>query len=33
LAIATNLYDFLEARGYGVDAAGDGITGLHLAVT
>jgi DNA-binding response OmpR family regulator len=31
--IATNLYDFLEARGHSVDAAGDGITGLHLAVT
>ena len=32
-AIATNLYDFLEARGHSVDAAADGITGLHLAVT
>jgi len=32
-AIATNLYDFLEARGHIVDAAADGITGLHLAVT
>lgn len=32
-AIATNLYDFLEARGHTVDAAADGITGLHLAVT
>jgi DNA-binding response OmpR family regulator len=32
-AIASNLYDFLEARGHSVDAAGDGITGLHLAVT
>jgi DNA-binding response OmpR family regulator len=32
-AIATNLYDFLEARGHTVDAAGDGVTGLHLAVT
>jgi DNA-binding response OmpR family regulator len=31
--IATNLYDFLEARGHTVDAAADGITGLHLAVT
>jgi DNA-binding response OmpR family regulator len=31
--IATNLYDFLEARGHSVDAAADGITGLHLAVT
>jgi len=32
-AIAANLYDFLEARGHAVDAAGDGVTGLHLAVT
>ena len=32
-AIAANLYDFLEARGHSVDAAGDGVTGLHLAVT
>jgi DNA-binding response OmpR family regulator len=32
-AIATNLYDFLEARGHTVDSAGDGVTGLHLAVT
>jgi len=32
-AIAANLYDFLEARGHSVDAASDGITGLHLAVT
>ncbi len=31
--IATNLYDFLEARGHCVDAAADGITGLHLAIT
>ena len=31
-AIATNLYDFLSARGHAVDAAGDGVTGLHLAV-
>jgi DNA-binding response OmpR family regulator len=31
--IATNLYDFLTARGHAVDAAGDGVTGLHLAVT
>src|SRR5215213_2537574 len=31
-AIATNLYDFLSARGHSVDAAGDGVTGLHLAV-
>jgi DNA-binding response OmpR family regulator len=31
--IAVNLYDFLSARGHAVDAAGDGVTGLHLAVT
>lgn len=30
-SIAANLYDFLEARGHVVDAAGDGVTGLHLA--
>jgi len=32
-AIATNLYDFLAARGHMPDAAADGVTGLHLAVT
>jgi DNA-binding response OmpR family regulator len=32
-AIAANLYDFLEGRGHVVDAASDGITGLHLALT
>ena len=32
-AIAANLYDFLEAAGHEVDAAADGVTGLHLAVT
>ncbi len=32
-SIATNLYDFLETRGHTVDAAADGVTGLHLAVT
>ena len=32
-AIATNLCDFLSDRGHTVDAAADGITGLHLAVT
>jgi len=31
--IAANLYDFLEARGHSIDAAADGVTGLHLAVT
>ena len=29
--IATNLYDYLTARGHAVDAAGDGVTGVHLA--
>ena len=32
-AIAVNLYDFLEGRGHLVDAASDGVTGLHLALT
>jgi DNA-binding response OmpR family regulator len=32
-SIAANLYDYLEARGHVVDAAGDGVTGLHLATT
>jgi len=32
-SIATNLVDFLAGRGHVVDAAGDGITGLHLAVS
>jgi DNA-binding response OmpR family regulator len=32
-AIATNLYDYLTERGHSVDAAADGVTGLHLAVT
>lgn len=30
--IAANLGDYLEDRGYVVDFAGDGVTGLHLAV-
>lgn len=30
--LAANIYDFLEAKGHILDAAGDGITGLHLAV-
>ncbi|MDP1559320.1 MAG: response regulator transcription factor [Nitrosomonas sp.] len=33
LAIAANLYDFLESRGHSADAAADGIEGLRLAVT
>jgi DNA-binding response OmpR family regulator len=32
-AIAANLHDFLSGRGHVVDSAGDGVTGLHLAVT
>ncbi|MCC8997403.1 MAG: response regulator transcription factor [Nitrosomonas sp.] len=31
--IALSVCDYLEAIGYTVDAAGDGVTGLHLAVT
>jgi DNA-binding response OmpR family regulator len=30
--IATNLYDYLTARGHSVDAAPDGATGAHLAL-
>ena len=29
--VATSLYEFLEKCGYIVDAAADGVTGLHLA--
>jgi DNA-binding response OmpR family regulator len=31
--LAANVCDFLEAKGHVVDVAGDGLTGLHLAVT
>jgi len=31
--IAASIYDYLEALGYAVDAAGDGVTGLHFALT
>lgn len=31
--LAANVCDFLEAKGHSADTAGDGITGLHLAVT
>lgn len=31
--LAANVCDFLEAKGHSADAAGDGITGLHLAIT
>lgn len=30
--LAANLVDYLAARGHAVDAAGDGLTGLHLAL-
>jgi DNA-binding response OmpR family regulator len=30
--LAANMFDFLEAKGHIVDAAGDGITGMHLAL-
>jgi DNA-binding response OmpR family regulator len=30
--LASNMFDFLETRGHVVDAAGDGITGMHLAL-
>ena len=33
LAIAANLYDFLESCGHSVDAAADGVEGLNLAVS
>ena len=31
--IAASIYDYLEGLNYTIDAAGDGVTGLHLAVT
>ncbi|ALP52479.1 XRE family transcriptional regulator [Candidatus Tenderia electrophaga] len=31
--LAANIYDYLEAKGHSADAAGDGVTGLHLAIT
>ncbi|WP_199099117.1 response regulator transcription factor [Dyella sp. ASV21] len=31
-AVASNLGEFLELRGYSVDYAADGVTGLHLAI-
>lgn len=33
LAIAANLYDFLESRGHNADSAADGIEGYHLAAS
>ena len=31
--IAASIYDYLEAIGYTVDAAGNGVSGLHMALT
>jgi DNA-binding response OmpR family regulator len=31
--LATNMFDFFETRGHGMDFAGDGISGLHFAST
>ena len=31
--ISASIYDYLEGRGHIMDAASDGVTGLHLAVT
>ena len=31
--IATMVYEYLERKGYAIDYAADGVTGLHLAVT
>ena len=31
--LVTNIADYLESKGYLVDVAMDGVTGLHLAVT
>ncbi|MBU3903365.1 MAG: response regulator, partial [Gammaproteobacteria bacterium] len=30
--LASDMFEFLESKGHVVDAAGDGVTGLHLAV-
>lgn len=32
-SLVANLFEYFEARGYVLDAAPDGLTGLHLAVT
>src|SRR5262245_32764016 len=32
-ALVANLFEFFEARGHVLDAAPDGVTGLHLAQT
>lgn len=31
--MVANLFDYFEARGHTLDAAPDGVTGLHLATT
>lgn len=31
--LTANIFDYLEGKGHSADAAGDGITGLHLAIT
>lgn len=31
--LAANLYDYLETKGHYAEHAGDGVTGLHLAIT
>lgn len=31
--LATNMFDYFEARGHAMDLAGDGISGLHFAAT
>lgn len=32
-SLVANLFDYFEARGHTLDAAPDGVTGLHLAIT
>jgi DNA-binding response OmpR family regulator len=33
LALVSNLFEYFEARGYAMDAAPDGVSGLRLAAT
>jgi len=33
ISVVTNLFEYFEVRGYVMDAAPDGVTGLHLATT
>lgn len=33
ISVVANLFEYFEARGYTMDAAPDGLTGLHLATT